>query len=160
MDPLCDHCGKELDDKKIVCSGCNMCFCNEDCKEKQKKEWCQVPSDKLVKGTLNTFGISDDKRHLPMYNDHSIMTLPGPVNGPIPSTLRAIDSPSGKKVIDAWTLQLKKKTGRTNLSLPGVKPYYLVDIADLPRAFFIQLTEAQRNQMASLLTDQVTKLAT
>lgn len=113
------------------------------------------PTDKLIKQTFDTFGINQDTRALPSFKGRSILPLPGPIDGPIPIAMRTVDSPSGKKVVE----DMKAKTGRGALSLPGVIPFYFVDIIDLPKVFFVLLSDKQRDQLSDIMEAQVQKLA-
>lgn len=150
MQAICEACGKEVKDNKTHCKTCLVVFCNDDCLKKENKKHCVPPDSKLVYDTLSTFGITKDGKGLPSYNGRSIIVLPGPIKGEIPRGMRSAESEEGKKVIATWT-----KGRKGPLSLPGAQPYYLVDIADLARVFFVQLTTDQRNEMATIKDAQL-----
>lgn len=150
MQTICEVCAINVNDTKFHCKTCLVVFCSETCLQNENKKHCIPQDSKLVYDTLRTFGISKDGKGAPSYNGRSILPLPGPIKGEIPRGMRSVESPEGKKVIEAWT---KSKNG--NISLPGARPYYLVDIADLARVFFIQLTTEQRNEMSAIQSSQL-----
>lgn len=150
MQALCEVCGSEVKDTSVHCKDCLIVFCSQECLKKENKKHCISPDSKLVMDTLKTFGLTKEGKGTPSYNGRSIIPLPGPIKGNIPRGMRSIETDEGKKIVASWKEEAKKKYNRDNLSLPGVTPYYLVDIADLARVFFVQLTAEQRNEIVAV----------
>lgn len=146
----CEGCKKELKRDYVKCDTCLSVFCCEDCRKKENAEHCRPHDAKLVTQTLHTFGMSKDSK-LPQYRGRSIIGLPGPIKGKIPVAMRPVDGDSGRKVIEEWK--------KHKITLGQIAhAHYLVDISDLPRAFFIQLTEEQRNEFGAMLEAQVKEM--
>jgi hypothetical protein len=141
---ICGTCGLLLPEKIIFyCKRCKTGYCSDSCLEQEKV--CFVPTYEQATACYQRFGLFDTGK-LPCYNGRSIFWLPGPISGNVPKTLYSIHEEPGKSVWKTFEPLLDPKS--------AAQVYYLVDIGDLPKSFFMQLTPAQRTEIVTKVSEQ------
>lgn len=157
MDMVCQTCGNLVPDNKIHCHKCASVYCSTQCQEKQHAkhpEWCTVADQFLINATRQNFAPAGlDK--LPVYNNENIVFLPGPITvGEVPHTFYSVKEGPGKKAFEEMFKSVpQNQRGRFD------HIHYFVHATDMPRAFWIQLTNEQRKCVADLMGQVASKLS-
>lgn len=141
MELVCQTCGIVAKDNSISCNQCATVYCSKECLEQENPNHCIVPGINLIRATRIHFQLDNIK--LPTYKGHPVFPFPGPIKGHVPKTLHPVDKEPGKTA-------LKEAFGVDKN--PFV--YYLVFVEELPKAFFVQLSNEQRSELTDLITKQ------